>query len=177
MVQCVRSESSALKTIWIRCGWRSGTAEIFLICVTAVPAGILKNGQWQSRRYPGLSWLLLPGDFLETMSTAPSPPDLIFYDMFSTKTSGFAARLLLDTMGSGSPIAAALTDGAAFGGVCPTVGTVARGFAAGDAPDEVDPTIGDVLISIADAVGGRQHIWEAFPGREDEVTVYLFYYP
>ena len=52
------------------------------------PAGILKEGHWQSRPYPGLSWLLLPGDFLETMSTAPAPPDLIFFDMFSTKTSG-----------------------------------------------------------------------------------------
>jgi queuine tRNA-ribosyltransferase len=31
---------------------------------------------------------LLPGDFLETMAAAPAPPDLIFYDMFSTKTSG-----------------------------------------------------------------------------------------
>jgi queuine tRNA-ribosyltransferase len=52
------------------------------------PAGILKDGTWQSRKNAGLSWLLLPGDFLETMSTAPAPPDLIFYDMFSTKTSG-----------------------------------------------------------------------------------------
>jgi queuine tRNA-ribosyltransferase len=52
------------------------------------PAAILTDGQWQSRRHAGLSWLLLPGDFLETMSTAPAPPDLIFYDMFSTRTSG-----------------------------------------------------------------------------------------
>ena len=52
------------------------------------PAGILKSGQWQSRQHAGLSWFLLPGDFLETMSTAPGPPDLIFYDMFSTKTFG-----------------------------------------------------------------------------------------
>jgi queuine tRNA-ribosyltransferase len=35
-----------------------------------------------------LSWQLLPGDFREVMVHAPSPPDLIFYDMFSTKTSG-----------------------------------------------------------------------------------------
>ena len=35
-----------------------------------------------------VSWLLLPGNVLETMSAAPAPPDLIFYDMFSTKTSG-----------------------------------------------------------------------------------------
>jgi queuine tRNA-ribosyltransferase len=52
------------------------------------PAGILKDGCWQSRQHPRLSWLLLLGDFLETMADAPDPPDLIFYDMFSTKTSG-----------------------------------------------------------------------------------------
>jgi queuine tRNA-ribosyltransferase len=52
------------------------------------PAGILKSGAWQSRQHAGLSWLLLAGDFLETMSAAPAAPDLIFYDMFSTRTSG-----------------------------------------------------------------------------------------
>lgn len=52
------------------------------------PAAILTDGQWQSRRHAGLSWRLLPGNFLETMRHAPAPPDLIFYDMFSTKTSG-----------------------------------------------------------------------------------------
>jgi queuine tRNA-ribosyltransferase len=51
------------------------------------PAAILEEGHWQSRSHPGLSWLLMPGDFLEALSHAP-PPDLIFYDMFSTKTSG-----------------------------------------------------------------------------------------
>jgi len=52
------------------------------------PAGILKEGFWQSRQDVGLSWLLLPGDFREAMSIAPAAPDIIFYDMFSTKTSG-----------------------------------------------------------------------------------------
>jgi queuine tRNA-ribosyltransferase len=52
------------------------------------PAGILQNGVWQSRKFPKLSWRLLSGDFLETMADAPAPPDLIFFDMFSTKTSG-----------------------------------------------------------------------------------------
>ncbi|MEY2495068.1 MAG: queuine tRNA-ribosyltransferase [Verrucomicrobiota bacterium] len=51
------------------------------------PAAILTDGCWQSRQLPGLSWQLVPGDFLETMAHAPGPPDLIFYDMFSTKTS------------------------------------------------------------------------------------------
>ena len=52
------------------------------------PAAILTDGQWQSRQHPGLSWSLVPGNFLETMVQAPASPDLIFYDMFSTKTSG-----------------------------------------------------------------------------------------
>ena len=44
---------------------------------------IVTDGEWRHRN---LRWSLLPGDFLERMNQAP-PPDLIFYDMFSTKTS------------------------------------------------------------------------------------------
>src|SRR5215210_6497085 len=33
------------------------------------PAGILKEGQWQSKNHQGLSWSLLEGDFLHTVST------------------------------------------------------------------------------------------------------------
>jgi queuine tRNA-ribosyltransferase len=50
------------------------------------PAGILKAGSWQSREHPGLCWELLPGDFMELIERAPAPPDVIFYDMFSSKT-------------------------------------------------------------------------------------------
>ena len=49
------------------------------------PAGILTDGQWQSSEHSGLSWLLLLGNFLEMMASAPAP-DVIFYDMFSSKT-------------------------------------------------------------------------------------------
>jgi lycopene cyclase CruA len=56
------------------------------------------------------------------------------------------------------------------------VGTVAKGFAQGSAPDEYDPTLGDILVSVADAQRGEQLMWEGFPGRGDELTVYLFYY-
>src|SRR5205085_4934201 len=52
------------------------------------PAAILAEGRWQSRPHPGLNWVIVPGNFREVMAHAPSPPDLIFYDMFSTKTSG-----------------------------------------------------------------------------------------
>jgi len=53
----------------------------------SAPAGILKSGQWQSKLYPALEWELISGDFVETMSQAPQPPDVIFYDMFSSKVS------------------------------------------------------------------------------------------
>jgi queuine tRNA-ribosyltransferase len=43
----------------------------------------LTDGEWSHR---GLRWSLFLGDFPERMNQAP-PPDLIFYDMFSTKTS------------------------------------------------------------------------------------------
>ncbi len=52
------------------------------------PAALLATGTWESRKFPGLSWTLVEGDFLEKMSQAPQPPDLIFYDMFSSKTCG-----------------------------------------------------------------------------------------
>jgi lycopene cyclase CruA len=88
----------------------------------------------------------------------------------------FAAPLLVDDMGSTSPLAIALNDGQPFSAVCPTVGTVAAGFVAGKATDELDPDSGDILVSIADAEKGRQLIWEGFPGQNDEMTVYVFYY-
>jgi queuine tRNA-ribosyltransferase len=49
------------------------------------PAGILESGQWESKSHP-LSWVLLPGDFAAILPAAPAP-DLIFFDMFSSKTS------------------------------------------------------------------------------------------
>lgn len=56
------------------------------------PATILEKAHWQSKKHPGLSWQLLEGGFLENLSAAAAP-DLIFYDMFSGKTSGFAWTL------------------------------------------------------------------------------------
>lgn len=47
---------------------------------------ILADCHWQSPNHAGLSWQLLIGDFLDTMERAAAP-DLIFYDMFSTRSS------------------------------------------------------------------------------------------
>jgi lycopene cyclase CruA len=81
------------------------------------------------------------------------------------------ARVLVDARGASSPYASADL-------VCPTVGGVLRGLRHGDAPHEVDPRVGDILVTTEDVdpQSGLQHVWEGFPGHPGEVTVYLFYY-
>ncbi|NJN68152.1 MAG: hypothetical protein HC884_16275 [Chloroflexaceae bacterium] len=91
-------------------------------------------------------------------------------------TESYTARLLLDGMGITSPLALLRFRGRPFDGFCPTVGTVVGGLAQGRGPRTYDPTIGDILVSVEDTQGERQFIWEGFPGRDDEMTVYLFYY-
>lgn len=82
------------------------------------------------------------------------------------------ARLVMDAMGTASPIAAQLNKGRPFDSVCPTVGAVIKGF-----DQEVwDADYGDVLNSHGDISRGRQLIWELFPGKDDELTIYLFHY-
>ena len=81
------------------------------------------------------------------------------------------ARVLVDARGASSPHASADL-------VCPTVGGVLRGLAQGSGPREVDPAVGDILVTTEDVApdSGLQHVWEGFPGRAGEATVYLFYY-
>lgn len=82
-------------------------------------------------------------------------------------------RLLVDAMGTASPIAWQLNGGRAFDSVCPTVGAViAKGFE----PGVWDSDYGDVLNSHGDISRGRQLIWELFPGADEELTIYLFHY-
>lgn len=81
-------------------------------------------------------------------------------------------RLVMDAMGTASPIAAQLNKGRPFDSVCPTVGAVMKGFA----PEVWDADYGDVLNSHGDISRGRQLIWELFPGKDDEMTIYLFHY-
>lgn len=88
----------------------------------------------------------------------------------------YGARLVVDAMGAGSPLSYTLSKGRPYAGVCPTVGTVARGFVEGTARNEVDYSLGEILISTADIVQNRQLIWEGFPAGGGAMTVYLFYY-
>lgn len=84
-----------------------------------------------------------------------------------------AGRLLVDAMGTASPIAWQLNGGRAFDSVCPTVGAVIDG---GFEPGVWDSRYGDVLNSHGDISRGRQLIWELFPGKGNELTFYLFHY-
>ncbi|MEO0836130.1 MAG: flavin-dependent dehydrogenase [Cyanobacteria bacterium J06642_3] len=91
-----------------------------------------------------------------------------------TQTSKQAtARLLIDAMGTASPIAWQLNEGRAFDSVCPTVGAVIE---SGFAPEVWDQDYGDVLNSHGDISRGRQLIWELFPAGNGELTFYLFHY-
>src|SRR6478672_10059177 len=62
------------------------TRESFPYLRVDAASAIVTDGAWRSISHPRLTWELLPGDFLETMNRAPAP-EVIFYDMFSTKTS------------------------------------------------------------------------------------------
>jgi len=86
-------------------------------------------------------------------------------------TSEALARVMVDARGASSPYATADL-------VCPTVGGVVRGLKRGTGPREVDSTVGDILVTTEDVdpASGLQYVWEGFPGREGETTVYLFYY-
>jgi lycopene cyclase CruA len=84
-----------------------------------------------------------------------------------------SGRLLVDAMGTASPIAWQLNGGRAFDSVCPTVGAV---IASGFRPEVWDVRYGDVLNSHGDISRGRQLIWELFPAEGEELTFYLFHY-
>jgi lycopene cyclase CruA len=88
-------------------------------------------------------------------------------------TQKLEGRLLIDAMGTASPIAWQLNGGRAFDSVCPTVGAVVE---SGFEPQVWDARYGDVLNSHGDISRGRQLIWELFPGAKDELTIYLFHY-
>jgi lycopene cyclase CruA len=80
-----------------------------------------------------------------------------------------SGRVLLDGTGAASAHAR-------FDLVCPTVGGVLADIPLGDAPDELDPRRGEILVTTEDIEEGRQHIWEGFPSHHDVLTTYLFYY-
>jgi lycopene cyclase CruA len=97
----------------------------------------------------------------------------------SGKRTLFAARLYVDAKGNESGAARQLNDGRKVTHVCPTVGTLARGFERGAAEAcKVDFNVGEILVSREDARDHRQLIWEGLAGdaRRDEYATSLFFY-
>ncbi|MCS6873346.1 MAG: hypothetical protein RML33_05385 [Acidobacteriota bacterium] len=90
----------------------------------------------------------------------------------------FSARLFIDATGTNSPVSRQINSGRSITHVCPTVGTVAKGFLKGSSSREVDFSVGEILVSTEDISDGRQLIWEGFAGdpERDEYTTYLFFY-
>ncbi len=89
------------------------------------------------------------------------------------ETIRLRSRLLVDAMGTASPVAQQLNQNRAFDSVCPTVGAVIK---SGFEPGVWDYHLGDILASHGDISRGRQLIWELFPGPDQELTFYLFHY-
>ncbi|HXG85287.1 MAG TPA: hypothetical protein VNI84_14800 [Pyrinomonadaceae bacterium] len=90
----------------------------------------------------------------------------------------FAAKLFVDATGTNSPTSRQINAGRSITHVCPTVGTVAKGFAHGADEKNVDFSVGEILVSTEDSSDNRQLIWEGFAGNpaKDEYTTYLFFY-
>lgn len=90
----------------------------------------------------------------------------------------YGARLFVDATKPDSAVARQLNDAHSITHVCPTVGTLARGFARGTEPDQADFTVGEILVSKEDARDHRQLIWEGFAGSpaRDEYMTRLFFY-
>lgn len=98
---------------------------------------------------------------------------LVLKDLPTGEEFRLGSRLVVDAMGTVSPIAQQLYRHRAFDSVCPTVGaTIAGGFE----PGVWDPQFGDILASHGDISRGRQLIWELFPGPGEDLTFYLFHY-
>ena len=80
---------------------------------------------------------------------------------------GLKTRLLIDAMGSFSPIVQQARLGEKPEGVCLVVGSCAQGFAENET--------GDLIVSFTPIQNQCQYFWEAFPARDGRTT-YLFTY-
>lgn len=87
----------------------------------------------------------------------------------SGASSELTAALLVEARGASRPAHDADL-------LCPTVGGVLEGLEEGSGERQIDPAVGEILVTTEHVEEGRQHIWEGFPGRDGQTTVYLFYY-
>lgn len=128
-------------------------------------AGLLAHARAEAERH-GVT--LLDETNVRSLSMAPDGAR-IEAERRSGERTTLSVRVAVDARGASSPHARADL-------VCPTVGGTLAGLREGRGPREIDPEVGEILATIDHVDGGRQHLWEAFPGRPGETTVYLFHY-
>lgn len=139
------------------CSFHGGTPRVVRgVLDHAVDAKTLLSAARRACEVRGVR--LIDGAAVDAIGAGPSAVRIGF------GAQEIVARVMVDARGAASPYATADL-------VCPTVGGVVYGL------DDVDPEIGDILVTTEHAgEDGRQHVWEGFPGRKGELTVYLFYY-
>jgi len=119
--------------------------------------GILDSGRWQSSEHAGLCWTLVLGDFPEKIPAAPDAPDLIFFDMFSSKTDAE-----LWTLGAFQKIFAACGEHAVelFTYTCSTpvrASLLAAGFHVARGRSTVDKSDTTIALTPAALSGPQRH--------------------
>ncbi|WP_437943809.1 lycopene cyclase [Sorangium sp. So ce281] len=151
------------------CRWHGGgTYPVRGVLDHAIDAGGLLAAA--RARAEALGVTLLDGHALLGHAEGPDAVALAVADAEpGAAPRALSARLLVDARGAASPYATADL-------LCPTVGGVLTGLSEGDGERRIRPDVGEILATTEDVEEGRQHLWEAFPGRPGETTVYLFYY-
>ncbi|MCA1557775.1 MAG: hypothetical protein LC731_04450 [Acidobacteria bacterium] len=121
---------------------------------------------------------LIDGQSLVRVYVEPHRVSAELEDARTKQRRLFTARLFVDAAGAESRVGRQLNSHQAITHVCPTVGTIARGFVRGQEPEKVDFSVGEILVSNEDASDHRQLIWEGFAGnpRRDEYTTALFFF-
>lgn len=133
----------------------------------AIDAGRLLERVREQAEARGVA--LFDGHEVTSHAEGPGSVSLATRTGSDSPTRTLSARLFVDARGASSPLATADL-------VCPTVGGVLSGLEEGPGDDQMLPNVGEILATTEGVDDGRQHIWEAFPGRPGETTIYLFYY-
>jgi lycopene cyclase CruA len=152
--------------------WMNGVLDVALDAdkLLHLAASKIKASQTESS--------LIDGQRLLRVYIEPHRVTVETEDVRARRRRLFGARLFIDATGAESGVGRQLNSHQAITHICPTVGTVARGFVRGEEAETVDFRVGEILVSNEDARDHRQLIWEGFAGnpQRDEYTTCLFFF-
>jgi lycopene cyclase CruA len=149
------------------CRWHEGgTWPVRGALDHAVDAGALLRLARRASEEAGV--MLLDHHTVEASESGPGGVRVALRDRSGTRRE-LTAALFVEARGASRPDQQADL-------LCPTVGGVIEGLEQGSGEGQIDPTVGEILVTTEHVEEERQHIWEAFPGRAGQTTVYLFYY-